>query len=383
MNRALRICLTGNEPRQKGLFEALSRRATAVAQLEFDAIDPLTKYTAAVLSFTRPRSEWWGSYQMHPLVQRRRRKILQRGLARSASADALVMWGSWFHPTLAYRGQRIRFFNYIDQSRSLTPLPEEPPALLPRLRRSHAMQAMTYRDSSGICCMSRWAHEQTMAAHVLPAGKVHAVGWGPCAIDLSKSSPDFSTSRRIVLHVSNDFRRKGVDHLLATAAKLQETDHDVKFVVIGRDSSGLDISGAPENVQFLGPVYDREVLSDYFRRAAVFFLPHRFDRSPHVLVEAMSAGVPLVVSAQGGPQELTDGTGAGSSVPVGDVDGYASAIRGYLDNPAARQDAGMRGWQLMRHSYTWDAVAERILEIISSTMDSPEGDIVRAGRSRH
>jgi len=367
LSSALTLCLTGNEPRQTPLFTELGRLARAVVELPFDEIDPLTKGVAAALSYARPRSEWWGNYQMHPLVQARRRRVLQRALARAlptlpAPPDALIMWGSWFHPGAADAARRpLPFFTYIDQSRSRTPLPEEPPASRRRHVQSHALQAATYRDAAGILCMSEWARGQTLDAHgdTLDPHRVHVVGWGPVAVDLSLETIDPRRREPIVLHVSNDFRRKGVDFLLAVADRMAARAPEVRFVVIGRDKSGLPM---PErsNVMVLGPIYDRNALADWFRRASVFFLPHRFDRSPHVLVEAMSAGLPLVVSAQGGALELTEGTGAGIAVPVGDIDGYVAALLRFVRDPIAREAAGSAGKRLMARRYNWPAIASRI-----------------------
>src|ERR1700693_1791182 len=120
----MRIVLTGNDLRSALLFDEMKRKAEVVAEVDFDDIDPITKYAAALLSYDRPRSEWWENYQMHPLIQRRRRKVLQRNIDLAAvEADALLMWGSWFHPTLGRKNVALPFFNYIDQSRSLAPLP--------------------------------------------------------------------------------------------------------------------------------------------------------------------------------------------------------------------------------------------------------------------
>jgi glycosyltransferase involved in cell wall biosynthesis len=357
------LVLTGNEPRQRALFDELARQTRVVAEIEFDDIDPVTKFASALLSYARPRSEWWGNYQMHPLVQRRRSRVLWRGL-RSVEPrpDALLMWGSWFHPAKA-----VPFYTYIDQSRSLAPLPGERPSSRRRGVRAHAMQALTYRDAGGVFTMSEWARQQTLDAHDVPPGKVHTVGWGPCAVDLSRETSSDAAREPLVLHVSNDFRRKGVDFLLATAERVAARDPGVRFAVIGRDGSNLPVSDTP-NVTFLGPIYDRARLEEYFRRASVFFLPHRFDRSPHVLVEAMSAGLPLVTSAQGGALELVDGTGAGTAAAVGDVDGYAAAILRFVRDADARRAASARARALMIERYNWAAIGRRILELIGQSL---------------
>lgn len=366
----VRLFLTGNEPRQRQLFAALGRQADVLGEVDFDRIDPLTKGLAAALSYTRPRSEWWGNYQMHPLVQRRRRHVFGAGLRRAGvTPDAVVMWGSWFHPFRGARGPVPPFYTYIDQSRSREPLPGEPRPAALRRERSFQLQAETYRDAGGVLCMSAWARQQTLDAHALPPDKVEVAGWGPCGVDLSDEPEPADAREPLVLHVSNDFRRKGVDFLMEVARRVGEAMPAARFVVIGRDGSGLPVQAAP-NLVFLGPIYDRELLASYFRRASLFLLPHRFDRSPHVLVEAMSAGLPIVTSRQGGPTELVE-RGAGFAHAVGDIDGYTASVLRLLQSPDERGRLGAHARQVMRDSYTWDVVARRILTRI------------RAGRAAH
>jgi glycosyltransferase involved in cell wall biosynthesis len=360
-----RLALTSNVPQAKYLFAELRKLSTVVADLDFDNIDPITKYAAAVLAFKRPRSEWYGNYQMHPLIQRRRRRVLQRGLRHAGvQADALLMWGSWFHPFKGYGEPAMPFFNYIDQSRSLTPVLGEPTTSTWGRNRSHQLQADTYRASSGICCMSKWAHDQTLMSHAIDPGKVMVVGWGPCAVDLSGEAINMKQREKLVLHVSNDFRRKGVDFLLETAARVARAEPTVRFVVIGRDSSRLPVTNT-EHVSFLGPIWDRELLATHFRRASVFFLPHRFDRSPHVLAEALSGGLPIVTSAQGGPMELVEGQGTGFCEPVGDIDGYSRSILRILADLPLAEEMSQRARALMLRRYNWPAVARAILDCIS------------------
>lgn len=368
---AVSLVLTGNEPRQRYLFDTLARIGDVKGEVAFDDIDPLTKLTAAALSFARPRSEWWGNYQMHPLVQRRRQRVLASQLRSvTARADALVMWGSWFPPFASGDRFAIPFVNYIDQSRSLQRLPGEEPARFSRRQKSHAMQAITYANSLAVLCMSRWAREQTLEAHRLPDDKVINIGWGPCGVDLSAEDLSGSPREPIVLHVSNDFHRKGVDWLIDTAARVRTAVPAARFVVIGRDSSGLALR--PEsNVEVLGPIYDKSRLMDYFRRASLFFLPHRFDRSPHVLVEAMSAGLPVVTSEQGGPIELVEGRDTGILCSPGDIAGYADAVIALLTDEKLRTTMGQNAVALMRARYNWTSVGRRLVEVIQERLAVP------------
>lgn len=364
----MKLVLSGNEPRQQYLFAELRNAVDVLAEVPFDDIDPITKYLAAALSFATPREEWWGNYHMHPLVQRRRQKVLNRGLqCLAGSPYALFMWGSWFNPISPRHGRAVPFFNYIDQSWSLAPLAGERPAHFSHRRRSYELQGETYRQSSGIFCMSDWCRNQTLEAYpALDAAKLVTVGWGPCGVDLSAESIPEEHREPLVLHVSNDFYRKGVDFIIKTAAVVRAAMPGTRFVVIGRDSGSVRIA-PDENVEFTGPISDKQALAGYFRRAALFFLPHRFDRSPHVLAEALSAGLPLVTSAQGGSIEVTSGTGVGFVHPVGDIRGYSDSIVRILRDPLLRATMGAKARELMRNRYNWGTVTCRIIAAMAAS----------------
>lgn len=364
----MRLALTSNEPRSRYLFEELRRQAEVVAEVNFENIDVGTKALAALLSFKPRRRQWYQSYQMHPLVQRRRRRVLRRELAaKPDAADALLMWGSWFDPRDSNGPPSSPFFNYIDQSLAITPVLGEPPA--PRFGRekAHRLQAATYAASSGILCMSEWARAQTLLAHTIDPSKVSVIGWGPCGIDLSAEDIPWSSREKLVIHVSNDYRRKGVDFLLRVAENVEAVDPAVRFVVIGRDASGMVVSDT-SNVQFVGQVSDRGRLTDYFRRACAFFLPYRFDRSPHVLVESMSAGLPFVSSAQGGAVELA-AAGAGFAVPIGDVPAYTTALLSLTGDFERAAKLGQKGRQLVQSHYSWPAVATKAIALMARAIE--------------
>src|ERR1700688_2630105 len=122
----LRIAFAANDGRADPLASELAGLVDLAVRIDFDQIDILTKCAAAALSYRRPRAEWWREYQMHPLVQRRRRVVLERELTRHvAGLDAILFWGSWFHPFGNSGRAQIPFFNYVDQSWSLTPPPGE------------------------------------------------------------------------------------------------------------------------------------------------------------------------------------------------------------------------------------------------------------------
>ena len=355
----MRLLLASNDLRSRHLFDELAKHVDVAGTVNFDHIAPGTRLAAGLLSWRPARADWYRAFQMHPRLQRGRSRVLQQQLGLYHFVDAMLMWSSYCRPP-----KGIPAFYYFDESWA----PQHGLPWSPWRQASFRDQAETYRDAKALFCMSEWARDQIIAWHRDCAGKTHVVGWGPCGIDLPAEEIPESARRPLVLHVSSDPERKGVDYLIDTAKIVRHHMPDAQFVVIG-DMKSFDVGRAEGHVLFIGPIADKEVLAHRFRQASVFFLPHRYGRSPHVAVEAMSAGLPIIASHQGGVIELVDGQDIGFLVGVGDVGGYALAIEALLRNPERRASMGARARDLMRREYTWPVVAGKIVAVINQTME--------------
>ncbi len=358
---APRIAYVSIDSRMNFLRDALAARGCDVVAIEGDDIDRLTRLVGAGVSLATPRMEWWIRYQMSWPVRWRRAKVAARRLPDADALDAIVFGGSWYTVD-AYRpdGTRIPTFHYIDQSMSRTPLPGEQrghgPFGRPGLRAQRAMYARAGR----VLTMSEWARDHTRSEHVtLPADRVEAVGWGPCAVDLSNEPVSLAAKQPLVLLVAMDFYRKGVDYFSAVAKLVRAERPQVRFVLVGADQSRSAIR-VGDDVEYLGLVRDTQVLRSLFAHARVFLMPHRYDRAGHVLAEAMSAGTPVVTGIQGGPPEVPRRSRAGAALPPDDVLALAAAVGHLLDDDVrwSAQSANARACQA--EYYSWDAVARRV-----------------------
>ncbi|MGB0719449.1 MAG: glycosyltransferase [Bdellovibrionales bacterium] len=103
-----------------------------------------------------------------------------------------------------------------------------------------------------------------------------------------------------------------------------------------KQSQGLKISNKAD---FLGLVKDPAPL---YARASIFVLPSLHEGTPNALLEAMSHGVPPIISdaCEGAFPYVTDGI-SGLIVPVNDVTALANAIEGLIIDENFRQDIGI------------------------------------------
>jgi glycosyltransferase involved in cell wall biosynthesis len=95
--------------------------------------------------------------------------------------------------------------------------------------------------------------------------------------------------------------------------------------------------------------------------ADIFVLPSAHGEGcPNALLEAMGAGLPLVVTAVGGIPDIVREGVNGLVVPPRDVDALAAALRGLIDDPGLRQRMGNANREEAWRLYEATAVTGRV-----------------------
>jgi glycosyltransferase involved in cell wall biosynthesis len=113
-----------------------------------------------------------------------------------------------------------------------------------------------------------------------------------------------------------------------------------------------------------GYVPDR-LSSTYFAAANIVVLPYHEASSSGVLLNAYSAGRPVVASAVGDiPGMMEDGQ-SGMLVPPRDPAALAKAIVKMLLDPRRAELMGARGQQLTESRFNWAMIAKRTGELYS------------------
>lgn len=166
-------------------------------------------------------------------------------------------------------------------------------------------------------------------------------------------------------------REKGADLLLEALAQLPP--RSVRAVVIGDGAERVSLVEQARRLQlsdahtrFAGTVPDAAAL---FRAFDVLVLSSRTEGLPMVLLEALSAGVPVIAFAVGGiPEVITPEVGW--LVPPGDVPALAAAVGDAAVNPGAvrqRADAGQRLFRERFNEGRWVEAYERLYAAVRAT----------------
>jgi glycosyltransferase involved in cell wall biosynthesis len=89
-------------------------------------------------------------------------------------------------------------------------------------------------------------------------------------------------------------------------------------------------------------------------------------------LEAAACGTPTVASDSPGLRDSVQHGRTGFLVPHGDVAALADRIRALLENPAERERMG-REARAFAETFSWDASAERMLEVLRAAAGRRSG----------
>ena len=176
--------------------------------------------------------------------------------------------------------------------------------------------------------------------------------------------PQYRDGKTNILFVGRLEKRKGLRYLLEAYSQLKWDLPDIRLLVVGPgnpDKESHQILGARglEDVVFLGKV-SYEDLPRYYATADIFCSPATGAESfGIVLLEAMAAGKPLIVSGIEGYSAVVDHGKQGLLFPRKDAGALANSLELLIRDPELRQKLGSKGRQAVEQ-YRWRRVASQV-----------------------
>ncbi|HXT18193.1 MAG TPA: glycosyltransferase family 4 protein [Gemmatimonadaceae bacterium] len=220
-----------------------------------------------------------------------------------------------------------------------------------------SLQCRAFRRFDGVVAVSRPMRD-VLAARGVGDERLHVV---PNAYATDQPALDASASRNILGIDEQEYCigwvgrlsfEKGADVMLSALAQPALRGATLAIVGDGPERSRLEALahtlGVAKRVHWCGPRRDARRLLRAFDCVA---LSSRTEGTPMVLLEAMSAGVPLVATRVGGIPDVVD-DGCAHLVPAESPEKLAAAIaalRGNADDTACR---AAKASQRVRHRYS-------------------------------
>ena len=186
-----------------------------------------------------------------------------------------------------------------------------------------------------------------------------------------------------IVTVGRLVEKKGTEYLLrAIAAAKKKTDRALRVEVIGtgpledRLKKLAATLGLQEHVVFHGAQPNTRVLA-LLEQAHLFSLPSvtaadgDMEGTPFSIMEAMAAGLPVLVTRHSGIPELVDDGVSGRVVPERDVEGLAQALLDLLAAPDKWELMGRMGRGKIEEEYNGPRLDPQLLQLYARVAERP------------
>lgn len=222
------------------------------------------------------------------------------------------------------------------------------------------LERRVYAAASVVLAKSDWAATSVTGDYGVPADKVHVHAFGIVPGPPPERHP---AARPMLVFVGRTLTRKGGDRLLRVWRSQLRTRCDLTLVTHARvpETPGLTVRNDIRE--------DDDRLRYVLERSTAFVFPSEIDSSPHVVFEAMAAGLPVVVTRAGGmPEQVIEGETA-LVVTAGDDEALLSAIVALLDDPPRAEAFGRAGRRLLEKRFSMDVTVPRLIAHLQEAGD--------------
>lgn len=236
------------------------------------------------------------------------------------------------------------------------------------LRSADAVHALTQLEAESVRRVVRNA-----PVFVLPFGVDFGVAANRSGLQALESRHPALKDKKTVLFLGRLHRMKGVDVLARSFARICGRHPDSVLLLAGPDYDGtrarveraMKKAGLSNRVVFTGTV-DGPAKTAALATADVFVLPSYSEGFSSSVLEALAAGVPVVISDRCYFPQVAEQS-AGLVVPV-DEQAIAGAIDALLSDRELRESMGEKGRVLARQ-YAWPRLAARMADRYRAVVD--------------
>lgn len=226
--------------------------------------------------------------------------------------------------------------------------------------------------------VSSLAADALRREYPVDAGRIRVV---PPGVDAARfAAPDRAACRAeirgchgigesdlLVLFVGMNFEVKGLDAVVAAVAKARAArpDAGIRLLVVGKGNERKyrDLArahGIGDAVAFAGPQAD--AVERYYRASDLFAMPSHFDTFGMAVLEAMAAGLPVIVSANVGARDVVEDGANGFVVPAAGDPGPVSWAIAAMADPGVRARLGAAAARAAR-AHSWDRTADEVARV--------------------
>lgn len=336
------------------LGSALAKRPEFVIGEVDTSLSRSAVWLAAARNVRRGRDRWLWATHLGPEATRARTRALVRSLERETPAADVVL-----HLRATYLPIGVPYVPYIDNTveLGLNHWPRSAPWSGRRLGIIQEYERAFFQGARHIFVTGRLVAESLTSFYEVPAAAVTVVGAGANFAPLHSLRE--AEQRPWILFVGYDFTRKGGDRLLRAFRRVRREHPGARLKLVGPE-----LRLTEPGVDVLGPIHDRQRLSDLYARSRVFALPVRYEPYGMAFLEAMAHGLACVGTNEGAVSEIIEHERTGYIVHSGEVDELAGVLSSLIGDPERAAALGNAGRQRVTQHLNWDNVVATMTPVL-------------------
>lgn len=209
-----------------------------------------------------------------------------------------------------------------------------------------------------ICVASTFTKKSLVSAGI-ELERVHVIPYGVDSRKFSRLEPKKINSKLKILFCGQFIQRKGISYLYDALLRFDHRHYELIIVTRG-DCESLMLEKFQKNLNVRVHLNVAEdVLIGLMHQSDVFILPSLYEGFGHVILEAMSAGLPVITTVNTAAVDVFDTGKEGFIGPIGDADFLCEKIEYFMRHPSALNLYGNQA-ALTAQKYSWDVFRIKI-----------------------
>jgi glycosyltransferase involved in cell wall biosynthesis len=323
------------------------------------------------------RAVWRQSYYMDVGYRSALTREITGRLTDEDYQHTLFQIGAMFNMAQGVKdaGRSSRCLSYHDGNLALALRSPVFPKGIPARVVDRALQyeKSVYQSMHCVLTMSEYLRQSFLHDFDVPPERVVTIGGGINQESLPPPAPNKAYDRPEILFVGVEFARKGGWNLLAAFKAVVQRFPQAQLHLVGPreltippdQQKGVTYHGYLSKAEAAGA----QKLAQLYARCSLFVMPSLYEPFGIAPLEAMSHGIPCIVTGDWALREMVEPGVTGEWVGAGSVEDLVEQIGSCLSDPGRLQRMGVAGRERVLQRYTWEKVVQRL----ASACLSPSG----------
>lgn len=228
---------------------------------------------------------------------------------------------------------------------------------------------LTY-ESTEVIVNSNFMKNDLQRLFGLPYEKINVIPNGISLNNFSGVEKDYDFRRKyamdnekIILYVGRLVYEKGIQHLIGAMPKILANYHDAKLVICGKGGMIDELRQETRNLGIENKVYfagycDSKTVQKMYKCADMAVFPSTYEPFGIVALEAMLAGIPIVVSDVGGLNEIVEHGVTGMKSYAGNSNSISDSVLSLLFDAKLCDNVSKNAVKKVKELYNWNKIAQ-------------------------